>query len=95
MEKEGEPNAELARVMTIFPQSLINVDVKLKPEISEVPEIMQAIQQVENELGERGRVLVRYSGTQQMCRVMVEGPTQSETDAYCRRIADAVKAKLF
>ena len=94
IQKEGKPLSELARVMTIFPQSLINIDVKTKPEISEVPEIMQAIRQVEDELGEQGRVLVRYSGTQAMCRVMVEGPTQSETDKYCRRIADTVTAKL-
>jgi phosphoglucosamine mutase len=55
---------------------------------------MKVIQQVEAELGENGRILVRYSGTQNMCRVMVEGPTLEITEKYCRQIADAVKSTI-
>jgi phosphoglucosamine mutase len=55
---------------------------------------MEAIRQVESELGEEGRVLVRYSGTQNMCRVMVEGPTAAATEKYCRQIADVVISEL-
>jgi phosphoglucosamine mutase len=94
MKKEARPLSELARVMTVFPQSLINVDTKSRPEIATIPEIMTAIREVEAGLGSQGRVLVRYSGTQNMCRVMVEGPTQEETDRACRKIADAVKAAI-
>lgn len=94
MKKEGKPLSELASTMTIFPQILINLDVKRKPAIETVPEIMAAIRQVEEKLGDRGRVLVRYSGTQNMCRVMVEGPTEEETRTYCRRIADVVEKIL-
>ena len=94
MKKEGKPLSELARIMTVFPQKLINIDVKRKPEIETVPEIMAAIKQVEKKLGNKGRVLVRYSGTQSMCRVMVEGPTKKETETYCRQIADVVKKIL-
>jgi len=94
MVKEGKPLSELARMMDIFPQKLINVDVKSKPEISTVPQVMVVIQKIERELGDEGRVLVRYSGTQNMCRVMVEGPTRAVTEKYCREIADTVKSVL-
>jgi phosphoglucosamine mutase len=94
MKKEGKPLSALASVMTVFPQMLINLDVKRKPDIETIPEIMTAIKQVEEKLGDKGRVLVRYSGTQNMCRVMVEGPTKKETEAYCRQIADIVGKML-
>jgi phosphoglucosamine mutase len=94
MKKEGKPLSELASIMTVFPQGLINLDVKRKPAIETVPEIMAAIKQVEEKLGDKGRVLVRYSGTQNMCRVMVEGPTKKETEIYCRQIADVVEKML-
>ena len=94
MNKEGKPLSELAGIMTVFPQVLINLDVKRKPEIESVPEIMTAIKQVEEKLGDKGRVLVRYSGTQNMCRVMVEGSTKEETQTYCRQIANVVEKML-
>ena len=80
----GRPLSELAAVMTLTPQRLVNVDVARKPPLEEVPELTAAIARAEAELGDQGRVLVRYSGTQAMCRVMVEGPT----DAMTRRLAD-------
>lgn len=94
MKKEGQPLSKLASIMTVFPQLLINIDVKKKPKIESVPEIMAAIKEVEKKLGDKGRVLVRYSGTQNMCRVMVEGPTGKETEIYCRQIADIVEKML-
>lgn len=94
MLKEKKPLSELAAMMTIYPQVLINVDVRSKPDISSLPEVAGVIAEVEKELGEKGRVLVRYSGTQQMCRVMVEGPTKEATDAYCNKIADVVKKTI-
>ncbi|MEQ8163556.1 MAG: phosphoglucosamine mutase [Smithellaceae bacterium] len=94
MVKEGRPLSELARMMDIFPQELINVDVKSKPEIDTVPRLVEAITQVEKELGDEGRVLVRYSGTQNMCRVMVEGPSAAVTEKYCKQIADVVKSEI-
>jgi phosphoglucosamine mutase len=59
-----------------------------------VPERADLIERGEKERGEEGRVLVRYSGTQNMCRVMVEGPSETETEKYCREIADKVKSVL-
>jgi phosphoglucosamine mutase len=94
MKKEQKPLSELAQVMRVFPQMLINVEVKTKPELSTIPEIGEAVSDVERQLGDKGRVLVRYSGTQPMCRVMVEGPTEEMTDAYCRGIADVVKRTI-
>ncbi|HRV41619.1 MAG TPA: phosphoglucosamine mutase [Syntrophales bacterium] len=94
MVKEGKPLSELAAMMEIFPQRLINVDVREKPDLATLPRVMEAIRQAEAELGDEGRVLVRYSGTQDMCRVMVEGPTDEATERYCRRIADVVRAEI-
>lgn len=92
--KEKKPLSELARVMKVFPQMLINIEVKKKPSIEAVPEIKNAIENAEKALGEKGRVLVRYSGTQNLCRVMVEGPTKKETEFHCRQIAAVVKKML-
>jgi len=94
MKEEQQPLSELAKVMTVFPQKLINVDVKSKPDIETVPEIVAAIKEVEKALDDRGRILVRYSGTQNMCRVMVEGPTNEETERYCRQVADVVRKTI-
>ena len=94
IKKEGKPLSELAKIMKVFPQMLINVDVKSRPEIETAPEIMAAIRDVERRLGSQGRVLVRYSGTQNMCRVMVEGPTPEETGRFCQEIAEIVEKKL-
>jgi phosphoglucosamine mutase len=94
MKSEGRPLSELSKIMKIFPQKLVNVDVSSKPEIETIPEVMNAIREVEAELGEKGRVLVRYSGTQQMCRVMVEAPSREQTETCCKKIADVVSAKI-
>ena len=94
MVETGKPLSELADMMDVYPQKLINVDVKSKPEVSSLPQVMTVVQQVEAELGDHGRVLVRYSGTQNMCRVMVEGPTLEMTERYCRQIAEVVKSTI-
>jgi phosphoglucosamine mutase len=73
---------------------LLNIEVQNKPAIESVASLMDAIRSVEKILGEKGRVLVRYSGTQPLCRVMVEGPDKDETQQYCQQIADVVKATL-
>jgi phosphoglucosamine mutase len=77
-----------------LPQVLINVDVRQKPALEDLPEVMATIASVENRLQSRGRVLVRYSGTQAQCRIMVEGPSQAESQAYCNEIAEAVRRTI-
>jgi len=94
MKAEDKPLSELGKIMSVFPQILMNVEVRTKPEIETVPEVMDAIRSVEASLGEKGRVLVRYSGTQPLCRVMVEGPTQEETRGYCQEIVGVVEEVL-
>ncbi len=94
MVRTGKSLSELADMMDIYPQKLINVDVRSKPDISTIPQVMEIIEQVEKELGDDGRVLVRYSGTQNMCRVMVEGPTDTVTASHCAQIAGVIKTVL-
>jgi len=94
MLKEGKPLSELAALVPINPQVLLNVDVKSTPDLSTLPEVQTVIDSIERELGDSGRVLVRYSGTQQLCRVMVEAPTKDMTEGYCKRIADVVQKHL-
>ena len=94
MLKENKPLSELAKMVTIYPQVLVNVKVKTKPEISKIPEIVEIIEKTEKELGDNGRVLVRYSGTEQICRIMVEGPDEETTKIYCKNISKVVKKLL-
>ena len=94
MRAEKKKLSALRGVMTELPQVLLNIDVQHKPEIKSVPQLIKAIRAVEDQLGDKGRVLVRYSGTQPLCRVMVEGPEVHKTRRYCQQIADVVKATL-
>jgi phosphoglucosamine mutase len=90
----GKPLSEMAKLMQLFPQVIINVDVPCKPPFEELPELQAAVKAAEAELGDKGRVLVRYSGTQSMCRVMVEGPTEETTQRLARRLADAARKSI-
>jgi phosphoglucosamine mutase len=91
---ENKPLSELKKVMTVFPQVLLNVDVSTKPPLESVPQIKAVKRDVEGDLKGRGRVLVRYSGTQPQCRVMVEGPTATETHRHCERIAKVIRKTI-
>jgi phosphoglucosamine mutase len=86
----GRPLSQLSSLMTVFPQVLINVPVKKKPEISSLPELVRLQQDVETRLGGNGRVLLRYSGTEPVCRIMVEGERKEEIDRHARQIAEVV-----
>jgi len=94
MLKSGKPLSELAAMMHVLPQKLLNIDVQRKPDIATVPQIVDAVRRVESDLKDEGRVLIRYSGTQNMCRVMVEGPTRETTEKYCLQLAEIVKKAL-
>ncbi len=92
--KENKSLSELAKMVTVYPQVLINVKVKTKPKITSIPEIVEIIEKTEKELGDNGRVLVRYSGTEQICRIMVEGPDEKTTKTYCKNISKVAKKLL-
>lgn len=94
MQHAGQPLSRLSQIMTVYPQELINVTVKSKPDLDTLPKVMEAIQEVENDLGDNGRVLVRYSGTQPMCRAMVEGPTVEVTRKHCQYLASVIQEAL-
>jgi len=94
MKTQDKALSELGKIMKVFPQKLINIDVKSKPDLDGIPEVASVVREVEDVLGEKGRVLVRYSGTQRMCRVMVEGPTEAETERYASMIARVVTEKI-
>lgn len=92
--KSGQSLAHLKNKMEKFPQVLINVRVNDKSKLDGNEAIMNAIQAVEQKLGEDGRVLVRPSGTESLVRVMVEGPEKSITERYAQDIVEVVKQEL-
>jgi len=90
----GKPLSQLKQAMTVFPQVLINVDVSEKKPMEELTEIPRAIQDAEKALNGKGRTLVRYSGTQKMLRVMVEGEDAELTHHWAETIAEAVRREI-
>jgi len=87
----GESLSVAARLMHLSPQNMINLEVARKPPLEELPELQAAVAEAEAELGDKGRVLIRYSGTQSMCRVMVEGPTEEMTLRLTQALAETVR----
>ena len=90
-------NAKLSELASIFepaPQTLINITVREKPAIETLPEVARAIADAELALAGRGRVLVRYSGTQPMCRVMVEAESSDTCESIAAHIADLLKKHI-
>ncbi len=77
-----------------FPQVLINVPVREKRDLDGIAEVRAAVDAVEGALGGRGRVYIRYSGTEALARVMVEGEDLAQVEAHAAHIADAVRAAL-
>lgn len=92
MRMMGKSLRDLKNVMTKYPQTLINVPTKHKINLEESVAIQDAVRQVEQQLGSRGRVLLRASGTEPLIRVMVEGEDALETAALAEEIAVAVRA---
>ena len=95
MARTGKSASELASVMTAFPQVLVNVTVKneLKGLIKTDEEIIKSIKDVEAELGDNGRILVRASGTEPLIRVMIEGEDIIQINDLAHKVADVIKEK--
>lgn len=94
MKKTGKSLSELLEDFKEYPQVLINVPVKDKKSWKDHQAILDVIKEVEDEMGDEGRVLVRPSGTQNLLRVMAEGPTEEETKAYVDRIVKVVEDEM-
>jgi phosphoglucosamine mutase len=94
MQREGRPLSELARCFEPVPQALVNVAVKEKRPLAELTGVGKAIAAVERALGPEGRVLVRFSGTENKVRVLVEGPDSRKIKAHAEAIADELRKAL-
>jgi len=94
MIEKDMPLSELAQMVKKYPQHMINVSVISKPPLETLNGVQKTTQSVEKELGDSGRVLVRYSGTENICRVMVEGPVMTSVESLTKKIASAVKAEI-
>ncbi|HUI67958.1 MAG TPA: phosphoglucosamine mutase [Nitrospirota bacterium] len=94
MKQTGKPLSELAACMTTYPQTLVNVKVKERRDLMSIPEIAQRMVEVEKKLGGRGRLLVRYSGTEPKVRVMIEGEDERGIKTLAEDLAGIIKEKL-
>jgi phosphoglucosamine mutase len=94
MARSRKPLAELIGDLRVFPQTIQNVRVREKIPFTKVPEIHQAIQAAERQLDGNGRVVVRYSGTEALARVMVEAESEEVMQALAKSIADAITKTL-
>jgi len=90
----GATLEELTRDFIVYPQKLVNVRFREKRPLDQLPEVQREIRETENEFGQAGRVLVRFSGTEPLARVMVEGPDAERVEHRARRIAAAIEAAL-
>ena len=94
LQKSGKPLSALASVMTALPQILVNVRVRERLSVKEMPEVEKIIADVENRLGDSGRVLIRYSGTEPLMRIMLEGRDQGEITDMANEIALVVNGLI-
>ena len=91
---EKKPLSQLKKQMIQFPQVLENVFVRQKDDFKQHPKIVDMIKRVEKALGVNGRVLVRYSGTEPLARVMVEGEDYQTIAGYVQEIAQTIRVQL-
>jgi phosphoglucosamine mutase len=88
MLREQQPLSKLRKVMTTVPQVLLNKRVAKKIPIGKLPKVQRSIKKVEKALGKQGRVLVRYSGTENKIRVMIEGTDKRKIKSYAKEILE-------
>jgi phosphoglucosamine mutase len=94
MVEKGKRLSELKNVMKRLPQVLVNVKVSEKREFGKMPKVSRKIAEVENALNGRGRTLIRYSGTEMLARVMLEGEQEGKIRAMAQDIADEIQAEV-
>lgn len=94
MKQTGKKLSELAEEVTTYPQKLVNIPVTDKYNVMSNPAISTVISEVEEEMGDNGRVLVRPSGTESLLRVMAEAASEAEVNEYVERIAKVVRDEL-
>jgi phosphoglucosamine mutase len=94
MQATGQPLSQLKKCLTKYPQAQRNLIVKQKPPFEELPQITSLVRETESELNGKGRVLLRYSGTEPKIRLLIEGREQSQIDRQADRIADAIQSAI-
>jgi phosphoglucosamine mutase len=94
MTGKKERLSRLSAVMKTLPQVMVNAPVKKKKDLDKIPAVQKAILEAEVKLDGRGRVLVRFSGTQQICRVMIEGPSKKDILRMANHIASLIQETL-
>jgi phosphoglucosamine mutase len=92
--RSGKPLTDLVVDLRVFPQTIQNVKVREKVPFAQVPEIKRAIDVAERELNGNGRVVVRYSGTEALARVMIEAESEQKMLALADSIAGAIRKEL-
>jgi len=88
------PLSELRKVCTKFPQVVVNILVKDKPEWKTLPDVMNLVKDVEARLNGQGRVLLRYSGTEPKARLLIEGPDRDQLKTFADGIAGRIREKI-
>ena len=94
MARSGRSLAELVRDLKVFPQTIQNIRVREKVPFAQVPDVKRAIAAAEQELNGNGRVVVRYSGTEALARVMVEAESEEKMRRIASGIANSIKSAL-
>ncbi len=94
MRSQKKRLSELSKLLTLYPQVLLNVKVASKPPLEEVPAIVEALERVEKELDDKGRVLLRYSGTESLLRVMIEGENKEHVQSLAEELAAIAQKAL-
>jgi phosphoglucosamine mutase len=94
MKRENKMLSELSSIMTPFPQVLLNVRVRHKRDPHRIPEVAALVKKIQEKLGDRGRVLVRPSGTESLIRVMVEGENEKEISAHAEEISECIRRRM-
>jgi phosphoglucosamine mutase len=94
MHKTGQPLSKLKTSLKKYPQAQRNLLVREKPPLAELPAVMKLVNEIENELSGKGRVLLRYSGTEPKIRVLIEGREFDKIDKQANRIADAIQQAI-
>ncbi len=94
VQRSGRPLDELVADLKVFPQVIVNVKVREKRPLTEIADVRQSIEEAEAALRGRGRVVVRYSGTEALARVMIEAESREEMETHAARIAGTIRAAL-
>jgi phosphoglucosamine mutase len=77
-----------------YPQVIVNVKVKSKPPLESLPQVAKALDEAQTALGDNGRIVLRYSGTEPLARVMVEAEHQADVQRFSQSVADALRSSI-